>query len=148
MDEKVKVVFGEAGADATGAVRTLAAAMGDLDYVVRKLWVRVDELDGGQDAASVASHILTDSPTLKIQQFKKLGMETLDDGVKALETGLAGIKKERAVLIGALLDINDAARASAEGRNPNLKGSIIKYTKAIEGSLGNIWKHLDTLGMQ
>lgn len=146
-DDKVKVAFGE-GADATGAVRSLAAAMGDLDYVARKLWVRVDELEGGQDVASVASHILKDSESLKIQEFKKRGMETLDDGIKALETGLAGIKKERAALIGTLLSMNDAARASAEGRNPNLKGSIIKYTREVERALEYIWKHMDTLGMQ
>jgi hypothetical protein len=140
MGEQIKVEFGEQAEVPT----TVSQAMGSFDYVTRKLWVRVDELEAGTDPVAVGGFILKDQPTLKIQQFKDDGFKWLDGWIKGMESMLLVVKKSRDLLASQFLTLQDTAKAASQGRldAKKFKDALVKQTRDIEETLLTIEKQV------
>jgi len=138
MSEQVKVAFGEAG----GISDSMAQAMASFDYVTRKLWVRVDELDAGTDPKAVGGFILKDSEALKIQQFKDDGFRELDRWVKWMEGTVKAVAKDRDRLAASFTVLDNAAEDATMGKlGPKaFRAALIKFTKDIEDTMAAIEK--------
>lgn len=140
MGEQIKVEFGEQADVPT----TVSQAMGSFDYVTRKLWVRVDELEAGTDPVAVAGFILKDQPTLKIQQFKDDGFKWLDSWIKGMESMLVIVKKSRDLLASKFSVLQSTAMAANQGRldAKKFKDALVKQTRDIEETLLQIEKEV------
>lgn len=138
MSEQVKVEFGEAG----GISDSMAQAMASFDYVARKLWVRVDELDAGTDPKAVGGFILKDSEALKIQEFKDDGFRELDRWIRWMTGMVNTVEKDRGRLAASFTVLDNAAKDATMGKlgSKTFRAALIKFTKDIESTMGAIEK--------
>lgn len=86
----VRVKFDLTEAKSRGNIKRLQEKAGmaeaDLDYVERKLWVRVDELKGGRPEAAVLGTLSKDSAGVKIPKFLDSGIRDLDAAANEAST--------------------------------------------------------------
>jgi len=138
----VKVQFGldegRINASVTGLQEELGKAQGDLEYVNRKLWVRVDELNGGRSEADVLGTLSKDSAAVKIPKFLETGEKAVDQATIEVSNLAAGMKAVQKEMIAWKIRYTDVVLHGKKASG-GLDKWIIKMAQDLEDIRGRIY---------
>lgn len=116
----------------------LGHAGGNLEYVARKLWVRVDELKGGRSEGDVIDTLSRDSAAVKIPKFLDEGSRDLDQAVNEAGNMAQALKKVQRDMLAWKSRYNDVV---LRGKKPSggLERWVIKMAQDLDEIRGEMY---------